>query len=267
MQAREPARALARGRRLTYHWGMSLDVVDLRNFYASPLGATARRLIGARLKRRWHNVAGESLLGLGYATPYLKSFRDEALRTLAMMPATQGVVHWPPPGEPSSTALVDEYELPLPSSSMDRVMCLHLLEHAEHPAELLSRGLAGAGPGRTRAFWWFRTGAAGGRAAKRRLLAMAHPYSRPQLTHLLRESLFSPLHWSEVLYMPPSERSWILSSALLWERLGTSLSAPFAGLHLVEATKQVYSALPVRRRRRFMQMRPVLVPETSVQRR
>ena len=245
---------------------MSLDVVDLRNFYASPLGATARRLIGARLKRRWHNVAGESLLGLGYATPYLKSFRDEALRTLAMMPATQGVVHWPPPGEPSSTALVDEYELPLPSSSMDRVMCLHLLEHAEHPAELLSEVWRVLGPGGrvllvvpNRRGWWARSEATP--------FGHGHPYSRPQLTHLLRESLFSPLHWSEVLYMPPSERSWILSSALLWERLGTSLSAPFAGLHLVEATKQVYSALPVRRRRRFMQMRPVLVPETSVQRR
>src|SRR5205085_2068621 len=105
---------------------MPLDVVDLRNFYTTPLGQMARRILSARIRRRWHHVSGESLLGLGYATPFLKNLREEALRTLAMMPARQGVVHWPPPNEPSSTALVDEYELPLPSASVDRVLMAHM---------------------------------------------------------------------------------------------------------------------------------------------
>lgn len=241
---------------------MSLDVVDLRNFYTTALGQTARRLIAARLRRRWHKVAGESLLGLGYATPYLKPFRDEAMRTLAMMPAGQGVVHWPPPGEPSSTALVDEYDLPLPSSSIDRVFCIHLLEMAQHPAELLQEIWRVLGPaGRllmvvpNRRGWWSRS--------ENTPFGHGRPYSRRQLTHLLRESFFSPLNWAEALYVPPSNLAWILSSAMLWERFGTTLSAPFAGVYLVEATKQVYSALPVRMSRREARMRPVLVPDTT----
>ena len=35
-----------------------------------------------------------------------------------------------------------------------------------------------------------------------------------------------------------------------WERTGATLSAPFAGVHIVEATKQVYRAIPARREQR-----------------
>jgi len=45
-------------------------------------------------------------------------------------------------------------------------------------------------------------------------------------------------------------RGWFLRSAVAWERTGATLSAPFAGVHLVEATKQVYRAIPARRERR-----------------
>ncbi|MES2905468.1 MAG: methyltransferase domain-containing protein [Pseudomonadota bacterium] len=239
---------------------MPLDVVDLRNFYTTPLGQTARRLLGARLRKRWHHVAGESLLGLGYATPYLKPFREEALRTLAMMPAEQGVVHWPPPSEPSSTALVDEYDLPLPGGSMDRVLCVHMLERTQHPGDFLQEIWRVLGPGGrllmvvpNRRGWWAR--------AESTPFGHGQPFSRPQLTHLLRESLFSPLNWSEALYMPPSNRGWINRSAALWERAGTLLSAPFAGVYIVEATKQVYSAVPVRATRRATRLKPLLAPE------
>jgi len=93
-----------------------MDVVDLREFYASPLGQASRRLIARRLRSRWNNLAGATILGLGYATPYLDVFRQEARAVLGFMPAEQGVVHWPAEG-PSATALVDEVELPV----LDRI--------------------------------------------------------------------------------------------------------------------------------------------------
>ena len=58
-------------------------------------------------------------------------------------------------------------------------------------------------------------------------------------------------------------RGWFLRSAAAWERTGATLSAPFAGVHLVEATKQVYRAVPAQRRlkRRLMPaLEPVLAP-------
>src|SRR5262249_62160948 len=89
-----------------------------------------------------------------------------------------------------------------------------------------------------------------------------HPYSRPQITHLLRESWFTPTGWDEALYVPPIPRKWFLRSAIVWERTGAVLSAPFAGVHIVEATKQVYRAIPSRRERRPLvpALQPVLAP-------
>ncbi len=88
------------------------------------------------------------------------------------------------------------------------------------------------------------------------------PYSRSQITQLLRETWFTPTGWGEALYVPPIGRGWFLRSAVAWERTGASLSAPFAGVHIVEATKQVYRAISARReRRQFVpDLKPVLAP-------
>ena len=115
---------------------MSIDVVDLRNFYGQRLGVVARRFIGRGIRSLWDNTAGQRVLGIGYATPYLGLFREEAERCLAFMPAGQGVVKWPT-SRPALSALVDEYELPLTDSAIDRVMLVHALEMTNDPGALL----------------------------------------------------------------------------------------------------------------------------------
>ncbi len=50
---------------------MSIDIVDLRSFYAGALGQVTRDLLLASIRRRWENLGGMALMGLGYATPYL----------------------------------------------------------------------------------------------------------------------------------------------------------------------------------------------------
>jgi SAM-dependent methyltransferase len=86
------------------------------------------------------------------------------------------------------------------------------------------------------------------------------PYSRSQITQLLRETWFTPTAWGEALYVPPIEQRWFLRSAVAWERTGATVSAPFAGVHLVEATKQVYRTLPARRKKLVPSLQPVLEP-------
>src|SRR3712207_4369279 len=85
---------------------VSIDVTDLRAFYASALGHVARRLVTRVVDRFWGPVQGLRVLGLGYATPYLGAIRPATERTLAFMPAFQGVVNWPATGL-SASALVD----------------------------------------------------------------------------------------------------------------------------------------------------------------
>ena len=237
---------------------MSLDVVDLRAFYRSPLGHVARRLVGLAIDRFWGPIQGLRILGLGYATPYLEDVRPVAERTLAFMPASQGVVNWPPTG-PSASALVDLDVMPLPDASIDRVLLVHAIETVQSPIELLHE------------VWRILT--PGGRiivvAPNRRGLwarmdttpfGFGQPYSRSQLNRLMRETLFSPEGWAETLYVPPLP-SWVfLRTAIAWERAGISLSLPFAGLHVVEATKQLYRPVAVRQTRRASRASPVLIP-------
>lgn len=238
---------------------MYLDVVDLRAFYAERLGIVAQRLIGEKLKARWPTVAGERVLGMGYATPYLQAFAGPAERLLAFMPATQGVVNWPPEG-PNAAALVADDALPLPDAVVDRVLLVHSLEMAENERDQLRevwRVLAPGGrmllvvPNR-RGIWARAEGTPFG---------YGRPFSRGQLTSLLRDTLFSPLGWSEALALPPITRRGWLRSGAAWERAGGMLWPAFAGVIIVEATKQLYQGIPARTRSRLKPaFRPALVP-------
>src|ERR1043166_10121739 len=91
---------------------MSIDVIDLRNFYSQRLGVVARRFVGRGIRNLWSDAAGQRVLGIGYAPPYLGLFREEAERCLAFMPAGQGVVKRPSL-RPTLSAPVDENEMPL----------------------------------------------------------------------------------------------------------------------------------------------------------
>lgn len=239
---------------------MSIDVVDLRTFYSQGLGIVARRFVGRGIRARWNDTAGLRVMGLGYTTPYLGLFREEAERCLAFMPAAQGVIKWPTQ-RPSLSALVDANELPLTDAAVDRVLLVHALEMAHDPMTLMReiwRVLSPSGrvlavvPNRRGV--WARTDTTP--------FGNGRPYSKSQITHILRETWFTPSGWGEALYVPPIGRGWFLRSAIAWERAGATLSAPMAGVHIVEATKQVYRAIPARREKRVLvpSLEPVLAP-------
>jgi SAM-dependent methyltransferase len=239
---------------------MFIDVVDLRNFYSQALGIVARRFVGRGIRAQWGDLRQQRVAGIGYPTPYLGIFREEAERCLAFMPASQGVVKWPS-NRPGLAALVDETGLPLTDSAVDRVLLVHAIEMAEDPVTLLREVWRVLTPnGRilavvpNRRGLWARTDTTP--------FGHGRPYSRPQITRILRETLFAPARWSEALYVPPVPRAWFLRSAGVWERTGATLSAPFAGVHIVEASKQAFRAIPVRREKRQIvpSLKPVLAP-------
>jgi SAM-dependent methyltransferase len=216
---------------------MHQDVTELRDFYARPIGQITRRVLTRRIRARWPSIRGQTLIGLGFATPYLNPFRAEARRIGALMPASQGALIWPPTG-PAMSVLVEEERLPLPDNSVDRMIAVHCIETAERVRPML------------REIW--RVLAPDGRlmliAANRRSMwarldttpfGHGRPYSRGQLEKLLSDALFTPVDWTYALHMPPFERRFVLRAATNFERLGERVTPTFGGVIMVEAKKEV----------------------------
>jgi SAM-dependent methyltransferase len=235
---------------------MRRDILDLRAFYASDLGRTARAMIGRKLTEAWGEGGGLDILGLGYPTPYLGGFRDKARRVIAAMPAQQGVEIWPGTGG-GLTSLVHEEALPFQNALFDRILLIHALEESPDPLALL------------REVW--RVMAPSGRvivavAARDGLWANAEqtpfghgrPYSRRQLAQLIGEAEFEPVGYTRALYAPPI--SWLTGQAETFEQAGSRLWPRFSGVVLIEAVKQTYAIKARPQRARSRVVRPVMAP-------
>jgi SAM-dependent methyltransferase len=218
---------------------MASDVVDLRDFYRSALGQVARRMIRRAIQRVWPDLHGMRLLGLGYATPFLSALSAETERTIAVMPASLGVLGWPSEG-PNVVALADEGELPFADYSIDRVLLVHALETSDEVRAMLKeiwRVLAGGGrvlivaPNR-RGIW---------ARLDRTPFGSGRPYTQSQLSQLLRDEQFTPIGSDAALFVPPATGRMVRRSAAAWERIGRRWFPTFAGVLLVEATKQIYA--------------------------
>ncbi len=244
---------------------MVVDAQTLLEFYGSPLGDLARRLIGRIIRARWLDAAGLTVAALGYGSPYLERFRDTASRCLALMPAEQGATVWPEQKR-CAVALVQSEMLPLPDNSVDRLLVAHALEAAVRPGALLEdvwRVVAPEGrilvvvPSR-RGVW-----------ARADATPFGHglPYSWTQLRELLQGAVFSPIFWGEALFAPPIDRRYVIRSAPTIERVGAAIGLPFAGVLIVEAVKQVsrpigVHAIPITRR---AAVKPALAPSARRQ--
>jgi SAM-dependent methyltransferase len=237
---------------------MAIDIVELAEFYASPLGLVARRLIRRQIRRIWPSLGGLDLLGFGYATPYLRMFTEETRRSVALMPAAQGVMRWPKSG-PSAVALAEEAALPLADASFERILLVHALEHSEEVRPMLRemwRVLAPEGqllvivPHRTSPW----------AASERTPFGHGQPYSRTQIARLLEDCLFEPGRPQSGLFLPPFRSRLVLRSPGSWDSVGAHLWPGFGGIVLIEAAKRVYATPGTKLRRRVLPGMPVPAP-------
>lgn len=243
---------------------MRTDVLDLYGFYDSALGAAASDFIAGWIADRWGDGAGARIAGFGYASPYLGDF-PAAERVLALAPAAQGVMGWPP-GEKNKAGLVEEYHWPLPDASIDRLLIVHGLEETGDPRRLMReawRVLADEGrviivaPHR-RGLWSI---------IETTPFAAGRPYLKRQLRALLADTLYSDEAWSGALYFPPFGARFLLRAARAWERAGAKLSPGLGGVIMVEATKSLMAPIGLVQRARSGALRPVTARSAAYRKR
>jgi len=226
---------------------MQLDARELDEFYETPMGQVARRMILRRLRLLWPSTEGRRVLGFGFTVPYLRSFHTESERVVALMPAQQGVVGWP--DHKPLTALGEEDALPFPDAMFDRILVVHGLEGADAIRPVMRqlwRVLAPEGrivfvaPNRTSL--WAQT--------ERSPFGHGRPFHRGELDRLLRASMFEPTRWDCALYGPPLNGRRIVRTGMGWERIGRRLWPALGGVHLVEAAKSIYAPVPVLKKKK-----------------
>jgi SAM-dependent methyltransferase len=242
---------------------MTPDIVRLIEFYRSPLGKISRALLREDVIRFAGSVRGQRVLGLGFATPYLRFALGSAERVLAFMPARQGSSAWPREG-PSHTVLCDPLEMPLTDAAVDLIIAVHALEHIADAEELMRELWRVAAPNarlvivvpKRRGMW---------AAADNTPFGDGHPYSRGQLEQLLRDHSFVPEQWKDALYLPPSQNSLVLKSTRFFERAGRIFGPTLAGALVVVARKELFPAVPRRKRAERYVRVPALAPQAAME--
>jgi SAM-dependent methyltransferase len=236
---------------------MRRDVLELRQFYGSDLGRAARAMVERKLVEVWGDAHGLDVLALGYGTPFLRPFRETARRTIAAMPAQQGVEVWPAGARNLATLVADD-ALPFANALFDRVLVVHAIEESDDPVGFLRevwRVLAPSGrviiAATSRNGAWANT--------EKTPFGHGRPYSRGQLADLLREADLEPAGYTRALYVPPV--NWMARWAEPFEQAGSRLWPGLAGLVLMEAVKQTFAVKPKAARSRRLAVRPVLAPQ------
>ena len=222
---------------------MPYGVYDIRSFYQSRQGRLVRRLLGDHVRQFWENVKGLDVAGIGYAVPLLRSFENEAARVTALMPDTLGIHRWPEDG-PGRAALAAEAEWPLATESVDRILMLHALEHADHPEAVMQEAWRVLkSNGRLLLIVPHRMGL----WARADWTPFGHgtPFTSGQVRNLLQGSLFVKERSDRALFMPPFKSFFALRSAYQFEAFGRYFFSGLCGVYIVEASKQVYAGTTV----------------------
>lgn len=222
---------------------MYRSVYDLKAFYAGKVGRVVRRILRQHIEAVWPDVKGLRILGCGYATPYLRSFLPDAERVVSVMSASQGAHAWPynsVPEEKNLVCLAEEAELPFETNSIDRVLLIHDLEYSEFlKANLQEIWRVLKSNGRllvivpNRSGLWAR--------ADWSPFGQGTPYSAAQIHGYLRDNQFVHEHTGRALFMLPVKFSLVLKFAGLFEQIGVNYLPFAAGVHIVEAGKQLYA--------------------------
>ena len=216
---------------------MHHDVCELRDFYyTTSLGRAAQKAMRDQVTGYWPSVKGLSVAGFGFAVPLLRPTLAQARRVMALMPAQQGVMHWPFEAD-NHSVLVEETSWPLAQDSIDRLVVLHGIETSERPAALMEEAARVLKPGaklllivpNRSGLWARRDGTP---------FASGRPFSLGQIETLLDEHGFRAEGHSAALFFPPRNRASWLRWAMMLENLGQRLSRYHAGgVLLVEATR------------------------------
>ncbi len=215
------------------------SVYDYRDFYAKPVGRVVQKTLSDKILECWPDCNNLSLLGLGYAAPFMPVYEEKAAQVMLSMPASLGAHHWPD-DMPGKVCLAEDTELPFETNSIDRILIVHGLERTELvPSSLEEIWRVLKSNGRVLIIAPNRLGL----WSKAEWTPFGHgrPYSQMQLTSMLKDALFVQERCCESLFMPPLKSRLVMRGARFFETFGKYVYPVLGGALVIEASKQLYA--------------------------
>lgn len=211
------------------------DVVALERFYQSDVGRVVEDIISDNIKALWPSIIAETLVGIGYAAPYVKPYVSETCRVFSLVPEKQGAIVSPALSS-HRVAMFKNDKWPLCNSSVDRILMIHLFEHTENKNSLLreawrvlkENGRLLVCVPNMRSLWAhlaqnpFRSG---------------QSFTLNELSKILKDSLFLPLQIRTTLYTPPIHVGFLKRYYKFIEDAGQRWSNHLGGLILLDCAK------------------------------
>ncbi len=220
---------------------MSIDIIDLKEFYRSPLSIKVHGIAKKMLKRlRQFGVKNRTLF-VGFGAPYADHAQNEYL----LMQAHIGVLAWPDSLN-NRAILAYENEWAFADHIFDEIIIIHGLEYAQHANNILKECYRCLRPeGRlitivpNRRGIWVRS--------DKTLFGYGQPYTLTQLSIALKKCEFIPVDVVRGLYAFPSTTWFGNLCSWIFECIASRTLQKFSGLVGVTAIKRVYAGIPVRK--------------------
>ncbi|GAN62781.1 methyltransferase [Acetobacter indonesiensis NRIC 0313] len=225
---------------------------DITDFYNSHEGAVCAALIRERLQWFWPDLRRQSVLGVGFAQPYLSAWRGRgALCVSAILPsqimpmqdtaASDGFSVF---SREDRCCVVDAQHLPFCDEMFDRVLVVHALENAEQAVTLLraaSRVLRDDGR-----ILLIVPNKIGGRLRQKNTpFARDARFTRNGLKAVLGRAMLHMERRDEACFLPVLRGYSTLERGRASDIAGKVFCPGLGSLMLVEAVKDVHAALPL----------------------
>jgi SAM-dependent methyltransferase len=218
---------------------MSLDIMDLKEFYRSPLSKIVIDTIQKMLKSL-RQISDQTLF-VGFGAPYANQAQNEIL----LMQAHLGVLAWPN-SQNNRAFLAYENEWAFTDHVFDEIIIIHGLEYAQHADNFLQECYRCLRPeGRlvviapNRRGIWVRS--------DKTPFGFGQPYTLTQLSKILKKNEFIPVDVMRGLYNFPSS-TWLGNlGSWIFECIATRTLQKFSGLVGVSAIKRVYAGVSTKK--------------------
>lgn len=221
-----------------------LDVYELTQFYQSPLGKIAKRVIQEKIKDFWRtNSSIKKTLVLGYGCPFEINSSLKKNHFFYLMFAQQGAI--PFPNEENNLCVLSyEDDFPFLDEEFDHILIVHGLEQVRYVPLFFRevwRVLKSNGkvlfilPNR-RGLW---------ARFDHTPFGQGTPYTMTQVTTLLSQHSFNVIKRDRCLFIPPIQHRFI-NYFPSFEKAGNLFFGKFSGLVCIEASKQLYIPAPTR---------------------